>query len=115
MNSIRLESKAYNALYFLIFFLPLFIPTPGFPTKISAEGVEQLQGRPVATVRNIALSNALKITIEKAAKEMSPNLDDKSLEKLRSEDPTRYIKAYIILDGHSLGVGYKIIIKSNVD
>jgi hypothetical protein len=115
MNFIRLESKVYNALYLLIFFFPLFIPITGYSITISAEGVEPLRGRPVATIRNIALSNAFKIAIETATKEMGSNLDDKSLEKLRSEDPTKYIKAYRILDEHSLREEYKISIEADID
>jgi hypothetical protein len=115
MNFTWLKSKVCNYLYFLVFFLLLFTPISGFPVKISAEGVEPLQGRPIATVKDIALSNALKTAIENAAKEISPNLGGKSLQKLRSEDPLNYIKAYRILYEISIEEEYKITIETDVD
>src|SRR5713101_7105300 len=98
MNFIRRRSKAYKILCLSVFLLLLFIPTSGFSVKISAEGVEPFEGKTAASVRDVALSNALRMAIEKAAEQISPNLDDKLLQKLKSEDPLKYVKSYRIFD-----------------
>lgn len=115
MNSIRRRSKAYKIFRLLVFLLLLFIPTSGFSIKISVEGVEPFEGKTTAYVRDIALSNALRVAIEKAAEQISPNLDDKSLQRLKSEDSLKYVKSYKVLDETTLGEKYKISIEANVD
>lgn len=115
MNSIRRRSKAYKIFCLLVFLLLLFVPTSGFLIKISAEGVEPFEGKTAAYVRDIALSNALRVAIENAAEQISPNLDDKSLQRLKSEDSLKYVKGYKVLDETTLGEKYKISIEANVD
>src|SRR5579875_1948790 len=114
MNFIRQKSRAYKILCLSVFLL-LFIPASGFPMKISAEGVEPFDGKTTTSVRDIALSNALETAIEKAAGQINPNLDNKLIQKLKSEDPLKYVKSYRILNETTVENEYKISIEANVD
>jgi hypothetical protein len=83
--------------------------------KISAERVEPFEGKTAASVRAIGLSNPLKTAIEKAAGEINPNLDDKLIQQLQSEDPLKYVKNYSILNETTVEKEYKIWIEANGD
>ncbi|MER3445556.1 MAG: hypothetical protein C4291_01380 [Candidatus Dadabacteria bacterium] len=115
MNFIRQGSRAYRILCLSVFLILLFIPNSAFPILISAEGVEPLEGKTAASVRDIALSNALMMAIEKAAEQINPNLDDKLIQKLKSKGPLKYVKSYRILDETAVGEGYRISVEANVD
>lgn len=115
MNCIRRRSKAYIIFCLSIFVLLLFIPTSGFPIKILAEGAEPFEGKIAVSVRDIALSKALSMAIEKATEQIKPNLDDKSLQKLKSENPLEFVKSYRILNETTAKEEYKISIEANVD
>jgi hypothetical protein len=115
MNFIQRRSKAYKIVCPSIFFLLLFIPTSGFPIRISATGAQPFEGKTAASVRDIALSNALWMAIEKAVEQIQPNLDDKSLQKLKGGDPLEFVKSYRILNETTAREEYKISIEANVD
>ncbi len=114
INPKWIDSKVYN-IFFLAFCFLLTFPNSAFPEIVSIEGVEPLSGKSIASARANALSNALKAAVENTAKEINPNIDAKSLEKLINENPIRYIKAYRILDENRIEDSYKITVEANVD
>lgn len=114
MSFIR-QKRAYRIFYLLAFILLFFIPNSGFPITISAEGVEPFEGKTAASIRDMALSHALMVTIEEAAEQISPNLGDKLIQRLKGEDPLKYVKSYRILDETTDRKGYRVSIEANVD
>jgi hypothetical protein len=111
----RLGSKIYYISLFFVFCLLIAFPNSAFPITVIVEGVESLSGKNVSSARAMALSNALKTATEKTAKEINPNLDDKSIEKLTYENPAEYIRSYRILNENRVGEEYKINLEAEVD